>query len=89
MIKRLTPGHRSYRWRHDGQQCRTSAIRAYGRGTVKIYAPLGVYMVPGNHEYISGIEESEIYSADAHRTFKGFRGYLDQSDPTRRTGRPA
>ena len=47
--------------RHDRQQCRTSAIRAYGRGTVKIYAPLGVYMVPGNHEYISGIEESEKF----------------------------
>ena len=29
----------------------------------KIYAPLGVYMVPGNHEYISGIEESEKFIA--------------------------
>ena len=33
--KRPTPGHRSYRWRLDRQQCRTSAIRAYGRGTVQ------------------------------------------------------
>lgn len=29
----------------------------------KIYAPLGVYMVPGNHEYISGIEDSEKFIA--------------------------
>ncbi len=29
----------------------------------KIYAPLGVYMVPGNHEYISGIEDSERFIA--------------------------
>ena len=56
----------------------------------KIYAPLGVYMVPGNHGvYQWHRGEREIHSADAHRTFKGFRGYLAQSDPTHRTGRPA
>ena len=38
--KRPTPGHRSYRWRLDRQQCRTSAIRAYGRGTVQDLRPI-------------------------------------------------
>lgn len=29
----------------------------------KIYAPYGIYMVPGNHEYISGIEACEKFIA--------------------------
>ena len=29
----------------------------------KLHAPLGIYMIPGNHEYISGIEDSRNFIA--------------------------
>ena len=56
----------------------------------RIYAPLGVYMVPGNHEYISGIEESEKFIAkNPDRAFARLRNHATQSSPIGGTGRPA